>query len=62
MVTSVTVTDDETDPQLELTSLQDKSIVLEKHELPFSGLVSLAQDKFLVRDLVIQNFTVIARL
>ena len=62
MVTSVSVTDDETDPQLVLTSIKDKTIVLEKHELHYTGLVSLAQDKFLVRDLVIQNFTVIARL
>ena len=61
-MTSVSVTDDETDPQLVLTSFTDKTIVLEKHDLWFSGLVSLAQDKFLVRDLIIQNFTVIARL
>ena len=62
IVTSVSVTDDEIDPQFELTSIQDKTIVLAKHFLHFSGLVSLAQDKCLVRDLVIQNFTVIARL
>jgi hypothetical protein len=62
IVTSVSVTDDETDPQFVLTSIQDKTIVLEKHNLNYSGLVSLAQDKCLARDLVIQNFTVIARL
>jgi hypothetical protein len=61
-VTSVSVTGDEIDPQFVLTSIQDKTIVLENHKITISGFVSLAQDKCLVRDLVIQNFTVIARL
>ena len=61
IVTSVSVTDDETDPQCQLTSVKDKTIVLEKHNLSGSGLVSLAQDKFIVCDLIIQRFTVIAR-
>ena len=60
-MTSISITDDKQDPQFKLTSIQDKTILLEKHDLWGSGLVSLSQDKCLARDLLIQNYEVIAR-
>ena len=60
-MTSISITDDKQDPQFKLTSIQNKTILLEKHDLSYAGLVSLSQDKCLARDLLIQNYEVIAR-
>ena len=59
-MTSISITDDENNPQLETTSIKDKTIHIVKEFV--NSIVSLSQDKFLARELLIQNFKVIARL
>ena len=55
-MTSVSITDDENDPDLYGPY---KTILIEKMHV--DSLVSLSQDKCLARDLLIQDFEVIAR-
>ena len=56
-MTSVSIKDDENDPMF--STFLDTTILIEKMHV--DSLVSLSQDKCLARDLLIQDFKVIAR-
>ena len=59
MLASMSMTDDESNPQINATSYKDKAMLIFGRS--FWDFVSISEDKCLVGDLLIQNYEVIAR-